>query len=94
VGCASTTGQPSAPGSDEARQKLVDEIMPRCDVQSLQPLVGRQVTGELKQDLRRRTGFPVVRVRRPGEAHTQDFRTDRLNVDVDGAGRIVRFSCG
>lgn len=35
-----------------------------------------------------------VRVIRPGMAITMDFRPERINFDVDGAGRVVRIWCG
>ena len=35
-----------------------------------------------------------VRVIRPGMAVTMDFRPERLNFEIDGAGRIARISCG
>jgi hypothetical protein len=35
-----------------------------------------------------------VRVVRPGEMVTMDFRADRLTVTVDGHGVITRVSCG
>lgn len=36
----------------------------------------------------------VVRVIRPGDAVTMDFREDRVNVEVDAAGAVSRIYCG
>jgi len=36
----------------------------------------------------------ALRVVRPGEAVTMDFRADRLTVEVDGSGQILRASIG
>jgi len=35
-----------------------------------------------------------VRIVGPDTAMTMDYRTDRLNVDIDGRGRITRIWCG
>ena len=36
----------------------------------------------------------TTRVIRPGEAVTEEFSADRLNIEVDGSDRAVRFTCG
>jgi hypothetical protein len=36
----------------------------------------------------------TVRLLGPDTPMTMDYRTDRLNVDTDGAGRITRIWCG
>jgi len=36
----------------------------------------------------------TIRVIRPDEAVTQDFRTDRLNVELDAEDNITRIYCG
>ena len=35
-----------------------------------------------------------VRIIAPGSAVTMDYRADRLNADLDAAGRITRLWCG
>lgn len=35
-----------------------------------------------------------IRVIRPGEAVTKDFRPDRLNVELDEEGKVTRVYCG
>lgn len=35
-----------------------------------------------------------VRIIRPGTMVTADHNPDRLNFHVDGAGRVIRLSCG
>ena len=35
-----------------------------------------------------------VRVFRTGQPITMDYRAERLNVEVDGRGRIIRVFCG
>jgi hypothetical protein len=43
---------------------------------------------------RRASGAKTVRVVRPGEAVTMDFRPDRLTVTVDEHQAISRLTCG
>ena len=40
-----------------------------------------------------RSGARTLRWIAPNDVVTMDFRTDRLNVYVDGASRIERFTC-
>lgn len=39
-------------------------------------------------------GWKNVRMIRPGQAVTMDYSPTRLNVELDGADRILRMSCG
>jgi hypothetical protein len=65
----------------------------QCDANAVQPLVGR-AAAEVTDEARRRSGARVVRSYRSGDALTMDFRPDRLNVERDAAGKVVKFSCG
>ena len=35
-----------------------------------------------------------ARIIRPGDAVTMDFNAERMNIDLDAEGRIVRVHCG
>lgn len=37
---------------------------------------------------------PGARVIRPGDAVTEDYSTDRLNIDLDANDRVTRLWCG
>lgn len=65
-----------------------------CNADSARSLVGQQATAELGADALRRTGARTIRWIRPGDAVTMDYRTDRLNIELDGNGRVARFTCG
>ena len=52
-------------------------------------LVGQDATA-----LERELILRQVRVIRPGQAVTQDFRPVRLNFEVGGSGQIARIFCG
>jgi hypothetical protein len=45
-------------------------------------------------EARRLSGAATIRLIRPGTPASSDYVTDRLTVEVDRKGRIVRLSCG
>lgn len=68
-----------------------DPVQPEsCGAEGLQGLVGQ--TEAVLAAMTFRAG--TVRVIRPGMAVTMDYRGDRLNIELDSAGRIQRVYCG
>ncbi len=65
-----------------------------CATQSLAGLVGRAATTELGAEAMRSANARTIRWIRPGDAVTMDYRTDRLNIDLDAANRVTGFRCG
>ncbi|UIJ43662.1 hypothetical protein LZK98_11225 [Sphingomonas cannabina] len=65
-----------------------------CRGGAVQNFVGRQMTPRVQSRLRQRSGAATVRVVRPGQAVTMDFRQDRLTVDIDQRGVIRSLRCG
>lgn len=68
-----------------------------CGATALSGMAGQPVTGTTSQDVRV-GGQPVqsqgsVRVISPGMAVTQDYREDRLNLEVSAARTLVRAYC-
>ncbi|MDO9127217.1 I78 family peptidase inhibitor [Parvibaculum sp.] len=49
---------------------------------------------EAREAIEARQGIETVRVIRPGDAVTQDFREGRLNVELDEEGKIATLRCG
>lgn len=84
IGCATTATQegPSRDGSGE------------CDASGLANLNGRLASQQLGAEALRRSGARTIRWIRPGDAVTMDYRSDRLNISLDGAGRVEGFNCG
>lgn len=81
----------STPTPDPAAQPPVDVTNPgedACGAAQYAAFVGKPVT---------EAGVPPegpsVRYIRPDSQVTMDFRPDRLNVHVDGAGIITEFRC-
>lgn len=60
-----------------------------CGAAALQYLVGqpRQAIGGM-------TFHQPLRIIEPGQAVTMDFNAQRLNIELDGNGRISRIACG
>jgi len=65
-----------------------------CHADPAQRYVGRAGEAGAIQGARRASGARTVRVVRPGEMMTMDFRADRMTVTVDKHGTIERIACG
>ena len=65
-----------------------------CNPDVVQDEVGKPATAERIEAIRERSGSKVVRVVRPGQAMTMDFRGDRVDIHVDAQDVIVAVSCG
>lgn len=65
-----------------------------CNADPAQSGVGQAYTDALGAELQAKSGAKVLRVIRPGQAVTMDFREDRLNVELDAAGKVKRANCG
>ena len=71
-----------------------DRLGVQCNADRVQPLVGREATPDLIERARARSGARTVRVIKPGMAVTMDFRSDRLNLDLDKVNTITAARCG
>ncbi|RYG90324.1 hypothetical protein EU803_13940 [Loktanella sp. IMCC34160] len=60
-----------------------------CGGAEFAPLVGQPSTA-----LERHLILRQVRVIRPGDAVTMDYRAERLNFEIDATGQIFRIFCG
>lgn len=65
-----------------------------CNPDVVQDEVGKPATAERLEAIRERSGSKVVRVVRPGQAVTMDFRGDRVDIHLDAQDVIVSVSCG
>lgn len=84
-GCARTEAPvaeatPTAPGT-------------QCDANAAQSLVGRPADAAVAE-AQRLSGARTVRRYVTGSPLTMDFRPDRLNVETNAAGTIVKLGCG
>lgn len=72
----------------------IPEATGNCDASKGQFAVNQSYTVELAASVQESTGSRAMRVTRPGQAVTMDFRQDRVNVELDENDKIVRVTCG
>ena len=67
----------------------------QCNAAAAKAFVGREATEATVAEAQTAAGATgAVRVIKPGQPVTMDFRGDRLNVEVDERNGIVRITCG
>ena len=65
-----------------------------CDAGPTQELIGREASAELGAEALARSGARTIRWIQPGQAVTMDYRTDRLNIELDENNRVTAITCG
>ena len=65
-----------------------------CNAQPAQSAVGKNSTAKVVEAARVSAGALMARIIRPGQMVTKEFDAERLNLEVDAAGRIVAVRCG
>lgn len=103
--CSPST--PDAPVADAAPPAAVTDPAPpaaepvagenavaACNAEAVQALVGQASSDAIVEQARNDSGSSSVRVLKPGDAATMDYRQDRLNIDLDDAGVIQALRCG
>ena len=65
-----------------------------CNEANAQFAVGSNADAQLQTEVRRRSGAMSQRVIRPGDVITMDYSTQRLNLELDANGKVVRARCG
>ena len=66
----------------------------QCNAQGARWAVGREPSADVVERARIESGSATVRVIRPGDAVTMDFRGDRLNLNVNARNAIDAVKCG
>ncbi|MEG3180136.1 I78 family peptidase inhibitor [Sphingomonas sp. LT1P40] len=66
----------------------------RCNADRVQPLVGREAKPQVVARAKQRSGARLVRLIKPDMAVTMDFRSDRLNLELDNVNTIKAARCG
>ncbi|MCL1636051.1 I78 family peptidase inhibitor [Luteimonas sp. SX5] len=70
------------------------DVAKRCDAANAQWAVGKPADQTLIDKAVSDSGSQTVRVIKPGEAVTMDFREDRLNIEVDAENNVATVRCG
>ena len=65
-----------------------------CRNEPLSQFVGQQATEQVGAEIQRLSGAKLFQWITPGMAVTMDFRSDRVRVTVDAAGKIENARCG
>lgn len=68
--------------------------MSECGDAKATDMIGKPWTEAMSAPTLKRTGARSLRVIAPGDAVTMDYRPDRLNIETDAEGRVVRLKCG
>ena len=66
----------------------------QCNAEGARWALGREPSADVVERARLESGSAAVRVIRPGEAVTMDFRGDRLNLNVNARNAIDAVKCG
>lgn len=65
-----------------------------CNAQPAQSAVGQNSTASVMESARAKSGAQMARILRPGQMVTKEFDAQRLNLEVDGNGRVLAVRCG
>lgn len=65
-----------------------------CDAGAVKWMIGELPDAALVERARRDAGAASARVIAEGMMVTQDYRDDRLNLDLDARGRVRAVRCG
>ena len=86
-GCASTpepaAQQPDAPVAGG-----------RCEAEGAQFAVGQQASAALLAQARIKAGAQDARFIGPNDMVTLEYRSNRVNLNTDANGKVVRVNCG
>jgi hypothetical protein len=66
----------------------------RCDSDLAKFAVGQTASSALLQQAQQRSGAQTARILRPGDIMTLEYRSQRLNLNVDAQGVVARVNCG
>ena len=65
-----------------------------CDAAKAQFAVGHPPGLAIQDQARERSGARLVRTLRPGQIVTMEYNAERLNLELDASGTVVRVRCG
>lgn len=93
VGCSTGTGsKPAEPAASAPSPAAA--AGGRCDSDMAKFAVGQTASSALLQQAQQRSGAQTARILRPGDIMTLEYRSERLNLNVDAQGVIARVNCG
>ncbi|MGJ8514888.1 I78 family peptidase inhibitor [Carnimonas bestiolae] len=66
----------------------------KCDVSELKGYTGKPGNQQVFEEILQRSGASIQRVLSPQSITTMDYRAERVDIHVDGSGKITQLSCG
>lgn len=76
------------------QQPIAEPTSPvHCDADKASTAIGQLPLAEVVEAARQAAGAEVVRTLRQGQPITKEFRVGRLNLVLDGDGRIASVNC-
>jgi hypothetical protein len=91
--CAQQPGAGPASASPAPGSVVAEVPGAQCDANPAQALVGQRAD-KAGDEAKRLSGARLVRRYVTGAIVTMDFRADRLNIETDANGVIVKLTCG
>lgn len=88
-----SSAPPPRPAASVAPKPLAP-LPPRCNTVPAQFAVGQVVDAALLEKARAAAEAELARAVRNDQVITQEYRAGRLNLHLDGNGRVTRVSCG
>lgn len=89
---ASPTGSPVPSAPSYSNSQLPSGKS--CDGQPVQNLVGKTFSDSIAGDVKSGSSSDTVRVLKPGQVMTLEYNPSRVNIIVDGQGKISAIRCG
>jgi hypothetical protein len=74
-------------------EPVVAQPSGECRADAAREMVGKPFDAALQKDAMAKTGAKLVRVIRPGDVVTKDYRPNRLNIDLDAQDVVVSLRC-
>lgn len=90
------SAQPAPPGptTEASSSPAVTPEGDECGASKLGKYLNQLPTTDAMDGIRDTIGHDRIRAINPGDMVTQDFRPDRLNIEIGEDGRIKHFRCG
>ncbi len=93
AGCSSSGGGSGTQDSSGSGSPVATSDG-RCNADGAQFAVGQPATPQLLDQARSRSGAQLARILKPHDIITLEYRSDRLNLNADDAGKVTRVNCG
>lgn len=92
AGCSSTAESPAQESSGQVSSGQASSG--RCEASGAQFAVGQQASAALLAQARSKAGAQDARFISPNDVLTLEYRSERVNLNTDANGKVVRVNCG